>query len=291
MISTAAAALAHIGGGAVALDVIPFSAIVSGAAGYGPEKAARSVAVMTLRNPSRRNAVSGKMMAELLAAVETARSCDAVGLVVCGEGGHFCSGADLSHANQLAEAGAHMNSVMTWALQQLRSLPLVSVAAVQGAAVGGGAELATACDLRVVEDSASIQFAHVLRGAAPGWGGAQRLLSIVGRPAAVQLLVGARKLSAADAQRIGLADIVVPEGHALSRAAQLLLDLEPPSAELRACARHAKQLIADIDGESPERAAAAERDAFLRVWGSPVNMRALATRGLARESPTNQAKQ
>jgi enoyl-CoA hydratase/carnithine racemase len=96
---------------------------------------------------------------------------DATCLVVRGEGAFFCSGADLSSASQdlqSAQDGIDMCVLMQSTLHKLRSLPLVSVAAIRGGAVGGGTELALACDMRVMEDSAVFQMVHASMGLSPG---------------------------------------------------------------------------------------------------------------------------
>ncbi|ETV82952.1 hypothetical protein, variant 2 [Aphanomyces astaci] len=104
-----------------------------------------------------------------------------------------------------------MSRVMTHALTRLRRLPFPSVAVVEGAAIGGGAEITTACDFRVLARSASIQFVHGRMGVSPGWGGGARLVQLVGRQRALRLLGRTEKVAAADAEVLGLADAVVED--------------------------------------------------------------------------------
>jgi ethylmalonyl-CoA/methylmalonyl-CoA decarboxylase len=133
-------------------------------------------------------------------------------LVVVGFGGTFCSGADLGSQPALftEQYGRAMSRVMTDTTTRLRALPLVSVAAVAGAAIGGGAELTTACDYRVMMDDAFMQWVHVSRGVVPGWGGLHRLNSIVGRSHALFIAGSGKRLSAVQAASFGLADVVLP---------------------------------------------------------------------------------
>lgn len=134
------------------------------------------VAVVQLSNPRCRNAISCSMMLQLDRVVSDLESWKAGrALVVIGAGGTFCSGADLGSQPALFTEpfGRAMSRVMTDATTRLRALPLVSIAAVSGAAIGGGAELATACDYRVMMDDAFMQWVHVSRGVVPVRGSIQ----------------------------------------------------------------------------------------------------------------------
>jgi ethylmalonyl-CoA/methylmalonyl-CoA decarboxylase len=155
-------------------------------------------------------------------------------LLLSGEGGHFCSGADLSTvrlAIDTPERGALMSQLMTDTLNRMRNLPLLSIAAIDGAAVGGGAELCTATDLRVVSLNATIQFVHTRLGAAPGWGGAARLAQDVGRSSALKLLLLAEKLDADAIMRLGLAHACGHEGESATDVA--MRTIVTPSLEVR----------------------------------------------------------
>ncbi|GMF16125.1 unnamed protein product [Phytophthora lilii] len=178
-------------------------------------KSLQKTAVLEIHNPSARNALSGKMMAQLADIVslledpEVHRKLNAV--VLRGTGGWFCAGADLRVARQelnSREAGAAMGALMVDTLTRFRRLPLVSIAAIEGGAFGGGAELATACDFRIIENDAVIQFVQSRMGVVPGWGGGARLYKIVGRQNALRLLCTAEKISSQHALRLNLADEV-----------------------------------------------------------------------------------
>ncbi|RLN92781.1 hypothetical protein BBJ28_00010704 [Nothophytophthora sp. Chile5] len=175
----------------------------------------QKTAVLEIHSPSARNALSGKMMAELADLValledpEVHNKLNAV--VIMGTGGWFCAGADLRVAQQemtSPEAGAAMGALMVDTLTRFRRLPLVSVACVEGGAYGGGAELTTACDFRLIESKAVIQFVQVRMGVSPAWGGGARLYKIVGRQNALRLLCTAEKLSATRALELKLVDFV-----------------------------------------------------------------------------------
>lgn len=178
-------------------------------------EALRRTAVLEVHNPSARNALSGKMMAELADAVAQLEDprvhCELNTVLLAGSGGWFCAGADLRVAQkQLAsnEAGTAMSALMVDTLTRFRRLPVVTFALVEGGAYGGGAELATSCDYRFVEASAVVQFVQARMGVSPGWGGGARLYKLVGRQHALRLLCTATKTSARDAVALGLADLV-----------------------------------------------------------------------------------
>lgn len=175
----------------------------------------QKVAVVEIHNPSARNALSGKMMAELaniVTRLEDPLVHSSLNTVILkGTGGWFCAGADLRVAQKQLmsnEAGTAMGALMIDTLTRFRRLPLVSFAIIEGGAYGGGAELATSCDYRLVDAKAVIQFVQARMGVSPGWGGGARLHKLVGRQHALRLLCTATKTSPEDAVRLGLADLV-----------------------------------------------------------------------------------
>ena len=138
------------------------------------------IATVRLQNPEKRNAVTPSMMIQYSEAVQKLeRACADGGdettvVVLRGEGRFFCSGADLSAASKhlgTKEAGAAMCLFMSHWTTRFAQLPLISVAAIEGGAVGGGTELASACDHRVMASDAVWKMVHVTHGLSPGWGG------------------------------------------------------------------------------------------------------------------------
>lgn len=170
-----------------------------------------------LMNKKKKNAMSGKMMFQLAKVVEEVHRIvrtdeNVIGLAIRGDGSDtFCSGADLEFAGKVintAEKGVLMARFMTEALNSLRQSGLISVCCLNGTVVGGGAELATVGDYRIMTDNDKnfIQFVHASIGAAPGWGGATRLTNIIGRKEAIKLATTAKKIIAQDAYDIGFVD-------------------------------------------------------------------------------------
>jgi ethylmalonyl-CoA/methylmalonyl-CoA decarboxylase len=234
------------------------------------------VARLTLDNPARRNAMSGQMLADLGDAVESLEAWQGAALILKGSGGWFCAGADLDMvaAHLSPEDGLAMCRYMQDILGRLRDLKCISVALVEGAALGGGAELLTACDFRIVDQEARIQFLQVRLGLSTGWGGGLRLVALVGRQKALRILGGAESLDAEAARDLGLADEVCAAGTGEAALQTFLAPyLEASPSALRAM----KTAIVAGSALDPE-ALAAEAAAFGEVWGGTAHREALAHR-------------
>ena len=226
-------------------------------------------------NPEARNAMSVAMMADLVAAVEELEGSDVMAVLMCGAGeGGFCAGGDLRdvRAHLLCEeAAVGMPQVMGDALDRLSSLPVLVVAAVEGAALGGGAELLTAADWVVSSDAARIGFVHAALGVSPGWGGAHRLLRRVGRRSAMSPLLEARRLSASSAHALGLVDQIAPAGCAVDTAkAWIESVLRHPEASVRG----AIEILRSAQNRD-EAVVRVEREVFSRLWGASAHRAAL----------------
>ena len=166
---------------------------------------------IVISNSSKKNSITGSMMNSLANIVDKLENeaDDTVLLLLRGEGDTFCSGADLNLVRNIvndSEKGNLMSKFMTDTLNRIRNLPLISICLINGHAIGGGAELSTVGDYRVMCNDAYISFVQAKLGASTGWGGGFRLTKIVGRKEALKLLATSTKLMSADASRIGLVD-------------------------------------------------------------------------------------
>ena len=180
----------------------------------------QNLATITITAPSTRNALSPHMMLQLEDCINLAKANNPPFLVLTGAHNAFCSGADITvaaatlmPADQSAEGGRAMATHMNHCTALLKALPnTISFAAIDGAAYGGGAELATSCDFRVVTPTSELRFVQTKMGVTTGWGGGRRLVEIVGRRKALELLAFSDVVTAKDGVRIGLFDFVSDEG-------------------------------------------------------------------------------
>ncbi len=235
-------------------------------------------AVLTLSQPARRNALSGRMLAQLADAVDALEAWEGATLLVRGQGGFFCAGADLNmlaaHIHS-ADDGRDLGAFVRETLTRLRRLPVISVAAIEGGALGGGAELTTACDHRVLARDASLRFVQVRMGVCTGWGGGPRLVGLLGRGRALELLGTAVQVQAQRALALGLVDRVAPVGEADRVASELLSAYRiHPAPAVRAM----KAVVAVADDAVLDEALAVEAHHFGSLWGGQANRAALAPR-------------
>lgn len=174
------------------------------------------VAWITLNRPERLNAFAGAMRDELHDALTTAS--EAAGtrvIVVTGAGRGFCTGADVEVMSDLlaqsdvATFERYVQAGMR-VVRRIRSIPQPVIAAVNGAAAGAGAALTLSCDLRVASERATIGFTFNRIGLHPDWGTTYFLPRLVGAGRAAELVLSARMLDAAEAERIGLFSRVFP---------------------------------------------------------------------------------
>ncbi|XP_064269178.1 ethylmalonyl-CoA decarboxylase isoform X2 [Passer domesticus] len=205
---------------------------------------------------------------------------DGKGLIIHGAGNTFCSGSDLNVVKEISNSqdGMNMCMFMQNTLTRLMRLPLISVALVQGKAFGGGAELTTACDFRLMTPGSEIRFVHKHMGLVPGWGGGARLVRMVGSGAALRLLGGAERLDPERARSLGLSEDTLPasDGATALREARAWLSqyTEGPATVIRAVKK-----VVTAGRELPlEAALRTEKDIFGTVWGGPANLQALARR-------------
>jgi enoyl-CoA hydratase/carnithine racemase len=177
------------------------------------------VAVVTLAN-GKVNALSGAVV-RALHEIADALTADPPGAVVVTGGDRiFAAGADISEFGGPDEATG-ITAAIHGALDAMAGIPRFVIAAVSGYALGGGCELALACDYRIAGERAVFGQPEILLGVIPGGGGTQRLARLVGPSRAKELCITGRQVKADEAFRIGLADEVVPDGQLYARAMAL----------------------------------------------------------------------
>ena len=212
-----------------------------------------NVAVLTINRPDKYNALNDDVVAEISSAMDELGADDGVrAIVITGAGDKaFISGADVGMLQDLetsrdAVANSRRGQAMTL---KVENLPKPVIAAINGYALGGGLELAMACDIRLASDTARLGQPEVGLGISPGYGGTQRLPRLVGRGMAKLLIFTGDMIDAQEALRIGLVQRVVPQGELLAEAKALAgkLATQPPLT-LAAC-KEAINLGLEVDLE------------------------------------------
>jgi enoyl-CoA hydratase len=227
------------------------------------------VAHLSLVNPPL-NLVTEALLHELDAALETLEAAapgDVRAVVVTGSGDRaFSAGSHVGEfESQRGPAGRQRHELESGVARRLAELPMPTIAAIEGNALGGGLELALCCDIRIASERARLGLPEVRLAVTPGAGGTQRLPRVVGPARAKELILTGRVLSAEEAERIGLVHQVVPAGGALAAADAVAAEiaLRGPLA-----VREAKRLI-DLSTEtSLDAGLAAELDASDRIFAT-----------------------
>jgi enoyl-CoA hydratase/carnithine racemase len=227
------------------------------------------VARLTLVNPPL-NLVTRELLEELRASLEVLAATDpgeVRAVVVTGSGERaFSAGSHVGEfESQRGPDGRARHELESGTARQLAELPMPTIAAIEGNALGGGLELALCCDLRIASERARLGLPEVRLAVTPGAGGTQRLPRVVGAARAKELILTGKVLTAEEAERIGLVHEVVPAGQAIARATEIgeEIALRGPIA-----VREAKRLI-DLALETEiGEGLAAETDASQRVFAT-----------------------
>jgi len=234
-----------------------------------------SVAVVTIDRPEARNAIGFATADELDAALDQVLASDAAVLVLRGGGDRaFVSGGDLKELQAIrteAEA-ARMASRIRRLLDRVAGCPLPVVAALNGHALGGGAEVAIAADVRVAAADVKIGFNQVALGIMPAWGGAERLAQVIGRGRALLAISTGQLYDAPAAQQLGLVDVVVPRASfdgAWRTLAREMASTAPGTT------RAVKSVIAAASPACHPELEGDATDAFARLWAADAHWAAV----------------
>ena len=204
-------------------------------------KSAEGIVDIRLNRPDRLNALGVDMTNALLAAITDAVAGAARVIVIRGSGRAFCAGADLKERRTMDEAArVKHNRAINAAVDALGAAPMPTLCAINGLALGGGCEIALACDLRYAAEDAQIGLTEARIGAIPGAGGTQRMPRVIGAMRALELILTGEPITGKRAEEIGLINAAVAEdkldAHVM-RIATLLATRSPSGA------RTAKRLI------------------------------------------------
>jgi enoyl-CoA hydratase len=238
-----------------------------------------SVATITINRPQVHNAISLAAMEELERVLDwLERAAEISAVILTGAGDRsFVSGGDLKDFERITTyaAAVAMSRRMQRITARFRGLPVPVIGAINGDCLGGGCEVALACDMRIVSEKARFGFKQVNLGITPAWGGRRRLLQMIGRSRALTLLLTGELIDAEEAQRLGLADRIVPPDKLMSTAFDLAGTI---ARNPRMAVRAIKRMI-DIDDSSEDAPAREfEADLFAQTWISEDHQEALDAR-------------
>lgn len=234
------------------------------------------ITIITLNRPDHRNALDLATMHGLATAVaDLEHDSQLRAVIITGAGSEsFCSGLDLYEfsVRTSAEDARSMQSFMTNTLMRLERLPVPIIAAINGYALGGGSELAVACDLRIADEHTRLGFVHAKNALTTGWGASQRLLRLVGYARALDILLTSRILRAPELLAIGLANRVAEAGSSLEQAihyAQYITQTAPRAV------RGMKSLLRTGLNESFETVQDLESELFPPLWEAPEHVQSV----------------
>jgi enoyl-CoA hydratase len=213
------------------------------------------LAIITMSRPDALNALNGKVMHELKEALgAVGKNRDVRAVIITGEGSAFVAGADIKEMQALAEKPAAIRAFIhsgQGVLKDIEALPQPVIAAINGFALGGGLELALACDIRLASSDARFGFPEVGLGIFPGFGGTQRAARLIGRGAASELVLTGDPISADEAARLGLVNRVVPPAQLMAEARKLagrMASRAPVAIAKAKAALHASQQLSLDEG-------------------------------------------
>ena len=226
-----------------------------------------AVAVVTVNRPEALNALNTQTNEELLAAARELSADEAVrAVVLTGSGTAFVAGADIAELKDLtAEQARRFGALGQSVMSAIEAAPEPWVAAVNGFALGGGCELALACDIRLASENAKFGQPEINLGITPGFGGTQRLPRNVGEGWAKYLVLCGRHIRADEALRIGLVQAVFPRDELMTQAMKLAEELAGKSPLAMRYCKAAVSAAADTDITTGQ---GIERDLFALAFAS-----------------------
>jgi enoyl-CoA hydratase/carnithine racemase len=228
-------------------------------AGIAVEKSGEGIVQIRLNRPDRLNALGVDMVDDLLNAIADAVAGRARVILIRGTGRAFCAGADLKERRTMDEpARVKHNRAINAAVDALGAAPMPTICVINGLAMGGGCEIALACDLRYAAEDAQIGLTEARIGAIPGAGGTQRMPRVIGAPRALELMLTGEPVSGKRAEEIGLVHAAVPadklDAH-VARIASLIASRSPHGEQTIKRLVHRGIEVTLAEGLAQERAA------------------------------------
>jgi enoyl-CoA hydratase len=207
-----------------------------------------AVAILTINRPEKRNALNSRVRADLIAALDALREDDGVRvLVVTGAGDKaFVAGADIGEFAERTPLQQRETMTGRRVFDEIAAYPKPVIAMINGFCLGGGCELALGCDVRIAADTARFGQPEINLGIIPGGGGTQRLPRVVGMGQAMRLVLSGELIDAAEALRIGLADVVHPAAELRERTLEFAQGMASKSPVALRMAKSAVRAAAEM---------------------------------------------
>jgi len=207
------------------------------------------IGIVKVNRPDALNALNAEVLSELLEIFGEIAADDSVkAVILTGEGRAFVAGADITEmAPESAIQGRYRGFLAKTAFEKLENMRQVTIAAVNGFALGGGCEISMACDIRIAAENAKFGQPEVGLGIIPGFGGTQRLPRLVGKGRAKELIFTGGMIDANEAYRIGLANKVVPLAELLNESKALAKKIMANSSYAVSLAKAAINTGLDVD--------------------------------------------
>ena len=225
------------------------------------------VATISINRPDKRNALNSQVRSEVVAALDALRGDDSVRVVVFTGAGEkaFVAGADIGEFAQRTPLEQREAMTGRRVFDEIAAFPKPTIAMINGFCLGGGCELALACDVRVASDAARLGQPEINLGIIPGGGGTQRLPRVVGTGQAMRLILSGEIVDAAEALRIGLVDVVHPAAELRERTMEFARGMAARSPVALRMAKAAVRAAAEM----PLAAGLAyETELFVTCFGS-----------------------
>jgi enoyl-CoA hydratase len=230
-------------------------------------KVADQVATITINRPDKRNALNGAVRRELLQALDQLRGTDDARVVIITGAGDkaFIAGADIGEFAERTPVQQRAEMAERRIFEEVAQFPKPVIAMINGFALGGGCELALACDLRIAARSAKLGQPEIKLGIIPGGGGTQRLPRLVGVGNAMRLILTGELINADEAARLGLIDVLVEDADLRTRTLEIAKAMAAHSPLTLMLAKIAVRAAE----ETPLAAGLAfERELFITAFGS-----------------------
>lgn len=233
-----------------------------------------TIGILTINRPHVCNALNEQVLSECARILDMVRVSDIHCLIVTGAGDQaFVAGADMEQISRFslveAKAFSHRGNVI---FNRFESFPVPVIAAVNGYALGGGCELALACDIRIASENAEFSLPEVTLGMIPGWGGMQRMIRAVGLSKTKEIVYTARRVKAAEALNIGLVNAVCTREKLLNQCMRLAVAI---SANYPLAIRAAKRAMNDGVDLPQEDAVRLETELFANCFATDAPRKAM----------------